>query len=96
MVLIVKRLRSPSTPPQLLAKLLSAAAEESNQEVDSNVFVEKLVEEQLGKIWREVVVDGRLRVEERAVAGCLVKNISALGEVDDGVYRRFVSEGVFS
>ncbi|KAJ2912917.1 hypothetical protein MD484_g7503, partial [Candolleomyces efflorescens] len=83
MVLIIKRLRSPSTTPEVLSKLSNA-----DTNVDSDAFAEKLVEEQVGRIWREVVVEGRLKVEEKAVAGCLVKNISALGEVDNGLAER--------
>ena len=85
MVLVVKRLRSPSTPPQILAK--SNAAE--GIEADTTAFNVKLVEEQIGKIWRETL-DGRLKVDERALASSLVKTIGALGEVDDGSCSNFV------
>ncbi|KAJ2933069.1 hypothetical protein H1R20_g4020, partial [Candolleomyces eurysporus] len=81
MALIVKRVRSPSTSPQVLAKLLNAAEE---TEVDPKEFSVKLVEEQIGKIWRETL-DGRLKVDEKALASSLVRAIGTLGEVDTGL-----------
>lgn len=79
MILVIKRVRSPSATPQNLAKLLH----EVEGEVDVEVYCKKLVTEQVGKVWQEVQ-DGRLKLENSGFAKCILRTVESLREIDTG------------
>lgn len=77
MILILKRLDSATLDGDVRAKLINGgegAAEE---------FSMRVVKEQSGRMWKEIV-DGKLRVPEEEAAKNIVKTVGGLKEIGPG------------